>query len=112
MLSENRNPVKSLAWITVLLMAPVFGVVLYIFFGRSLKNTRMITRRNRRKLRKRESFRSIDVAKFPLSTASRQQIKMAKTLTGSIYYPGNKVEIFTDGHSKFDALLAYIENAR
>ena len=51
-LSENRNPVKSLAWITVLLMVPVFGVVLYIFFGRSLKNTRMITRRNRRKLRK------------------------------------------------------------
>ena len=111
-LSENRNPVKSLAWITVLLMVPVFGVVLYIFFGRSLKNTRMITRRNRRKLRKRESFRSIDVARLPLSTASKQQIKMAKTITGSIYYPGNKVEIFTDGHSKFDALLEDIANAR
>ncbi|MDE6456998.1 MAG: PLDc N-terminal domain-containing protein, partial [Muribaculum sp.] len=111
-LSENRNPVKSLAWITVLLMVPVFGVVLYIFFGRSLKNTRMITRRNRRKLRKRESFRSVDVTRLPLSTASRQQIKMAKTITGSIYYPGNKVEIFTDGHAKFDALLADIENAR
>lgn len=111
-LSENRNPVKSLAWITVLLMVPVFGVVLYIFFGRSLKNTRMITRRNRRKLRKRESFRSIDVTRLPLSTASRQQIRMAKTITGSIYYPGNKVEIFTDGHSKFDALLADIESAR
>ena len=41
-LSENRNPVKSLAWITVLLTVPVFGFVLYIFFGRSLKNTRMI----------------------------------------------------------------------
>lgn len=110
-LSENRNPVKSLAWITVLLMVPVFGVVLYIFFGRSLKNTRMITRRNRRRLRKRESFRSVDVTRLPLSTASRQQIKMAKTITGSIYYPGNKVEIFTDGHAKFDALLADIENA-
>jgi len=53
-LSENRNPVKSLAWITVLLMVPVLGVIFYIFFGRSLKNTRMITRRNRRRLRKRE----------------------------------------------------------
>lgn len=111
-LSENRNPVKSLAWITVLLMVPVFGVVLYIFFGRSLKNTRMITRRNRRRLRKKESFRSVDVSKLALSTASRQQIKMAKTITGSIYYPGNKVEIFTDGHSKFDALIADMESAK
>lgn len=111
-LSENRNPVKSLAWITVLLMVPVFGVVLYIFFGRSLKNTRMITRRNRRRLRKKESFRSVDVSKLTLSTASRQQIKMAKTITGSIYYPGNKVDIFTDGHSKFDALIADMESAK
>ena len=111
-LSENRNPVKSLAWITVLLMVPVFGVVLYIFFGRSLKNTCMITRRNRRRLRKKESFRSVDVSKLTLSTASRQQIKMAKTITGSIYYPGNKVDIFTDGHSKFDALIADMESAK
>ena len=35
-ISENRNPVRSLAWITVLLMVPVFGIVLYAFFGRSL----------------------------------------------------------------------------
>ena len=27
-LSENRNPVKSLAWITVLLLFPVGGLVL------------------------------------------------------------------------------------
>ncbi|MDE6309710.1 MAG: PLDc N-terminal domain-containing protein, partial [Muribaculaceae bacterium] len=26
--SENRNPVKSLAWITVLLLLPVVGIVL------------------------------------------------------------------------------------
>ncbi len=32
-LSENRNPVKSLAWVTVLLLLPVVGLVLYMFFG-------------------------------------------------------------------------------
>ena len=31
--SENRNPVKSLAWVTVLLVVPVVGLVLYIVFG-------------------------------------------------------------------------------
>ncbi len=111
-LSENRNPVKSLAWITVLLMVPVFGVVLYIFFGRSMKNTRMITRRNRRRLRKKESFRGVDIKKLDLSTSSRQQIRMARTLTGALYYPGNKVDIFTDGLAKFDSLLGDIARAR
>ena len=31
-LSENRNPVKSLGWVTVLLLFPVGGLILYIFF--------------------------------------------------------------------------------
>ena len=42
--SENCNPVKSLAWVTVLILLPLVGVVLYLFFGRSIKNTRMISR--------------------------------------------------------------------
>ena len=41
-LSENRNPVKSLAWVTILLLLPLVGLALYLFFGRSIKNTRMI----------------------------------------------------------------------
>ncbi|MDE5805094.1 MAG: PLDc N-terminal domain-containing protein, partial [Paramuribaculum sp.] len=49
-LSENRNPLKSLAWITVLLLFPAGGIILYIFFGRSIKNKRMISRRNRKRL--------------------------------------------------------------
>ena len=53
-LSENRNPVKSLGWVTVLLLLPVVGLILYIFFGRSIKNTRMVSRRTRRKLRRGE----------------------------------------------------------
>lgn len=110
-LSENRNPVKSLAWITVLLMVPVFGVVLYLFFGRSLKNKRMITRRNRRRLRKKESFRGIDTKKLPFSRSSILQIKMANTINGAIYYPGNRVEIFTTGKEKFDNLLYDLSHA-
>lgn len=32
-LSENRNPVKSLAWVTVLLLLPVVGLILYLFLA-------------------------------------------------------------------------------
>ena len=38
-LSENRNPVKSLAWVTVLFLLPIAGIILYLFFGRSIKTS-------------------------------------------------------------------------
>ena len=54
-LSENRNPLKSLAWVCVLIMFPIGGLILYIFFGRSIKNTRMISRRKKRRLIRNEA---------------------------------------------------------
>lgn len=111
-LSENRSPVKSLAWVTVLLLLPVAGIILYLVFGRSIKNTRMISRRNRRRLRKKESFRKVKLDRLGLSDASVQQIRLARTLAGAIYYPGNEVALFVDGGEKFKSLLADIASAR
>jgi cardiolipin synthase len=31
-LSENRNPVKSMAWVLVLLLLPVVGLAIYLIF--------------------------------------------------------------------------------
>ena len=50
-ISENRNPVKSLAWVTVLMLLPILGLFLYLFFGRSLKSVVIISRKNRLRLR-------------------------------------------------------------
>lgn len=102
-LSENRNPVKSLAWVTVLLLLPVVGIVLYIFFGRSIKNKRMISRRNRRRLKKGEHARPVDLSELPLSFNSLQLIRLARSLTGTIYYPDNDIEVYTDGAAMFEA---------
>ncbi|MDE6098870.1 MAG: cardiolipin synthase [Muribaculaceae bacterium] len=110
--SENRNPLKSLAWVTVLLLLPVVGIVLYIFFGRSFKNTRMISRRNRRKLKSRQRIPNTDIKSLDLTQASRQQIALGRSLTGAHYFPDNKVEIFTDGRSKFESLINDLRKAR
>lgn len=111
-ISENRNPVKSLAWVTVLLLLPVFGIVLYIFFGRNIKNERMISRRIRRRLRRKENKSSYSPARLNLSLASSQQIMLGKSLTGAQFHGENTVEIFTSGADKFDALEEDLRNAR
>ncbi|MDE5629759.1 MAG: cardiolipin synthase [Muribaculaceae bacterium] len=111
-LSENRNPVKSLAWVTVLLLLPIVGIILYLFFGRSIKNTRMISRRNRRKLRRKERKASGTPESMGLSEESVQQIKLGKSLTGAPFYTGNTVEVFTNGTDKFAALERDLASAK
>lgn len=111
-LSENRNPVKSLAWVTVLLVVPAFGLILYIFFGRSIKNKHRISRRNRRKLRKFESMSLPHSDRVAISAESQQQVKLARSLTGANFYPGNDAKIFTSGREKFDALIDDLNKAQ
>lgn len=111
-ISENRNPVKSLAWVTVLLVVPFFGIVLYILFGRSIKNKRFITKRNRRKLKRHESAKAFNPASHKLTEGSAQQIKLGQSLMSSPYYSGNSVELFNNGSDKFKALIKDIRQSR
>lgn len=42
---KNRDSVKTLAWVLVLLFLPVLGVLLYFFFGRDRRKEKFIGRR-------------------------------------------------------------------
>ena len=42
---ENRNPVKTMAWILVLFFLPLVGLVFYFFFGRSTRRERLISKK-------------------------------------------------------------------
>ena len=111
-ISENRNPVKSLAWITVLLVVPVVGLGLYILFGRSLKNKRFISKRNRRRLKRYEHATNFVASRSGLSAESIQQIKLGHSLVNSPCYSNNEATIMESGKEKFDVLLDDIRNAQ
>lgn len=111
-LSENRNPLKSLAWVTVLLLFPIGGIILYIFFGRSIKNKRMISRRNKRKLRESSLLEVADDPPSNLRPHMRQQVELGRSLCDASYSEGNLITFFNSGKEKFDALLSDIDAAR
>lgn len=111
-ISENRNPVRSLAWITVLLMVPVFGIVLYAFFGRSLKSKIMLKQRLRRLGAQEMSAIEVKNANVEPLASTLQIIHLAENMCRSYYSKGNKVEIFTDGATKFDVLKRDLMQAR
>lgn len=41
---ENRNPIKTVSWVSVLVLLPALGLVLYFFFGRSGRRRRLLSR--------------------------------------------------------------------
>lgn len=111
-LSENRNPVKSLAWITVLLVVPALGLILYFLFGRSIKNKRFISRRNRRRLKKHEKAKAFNAEASGLSVENAQQVKLGQSLMSAPYYGENSAEIFNNGKEKFARLFDDLRKAR
>lgn len=104
--SENRNPVRSLAWVTVLILLPVIGILIYLFFGRSLKSVIMISRNNRMKLSGQASLDNSDHTTQNLSESSKQIINLVNSIGEPHFLPGNKVDIFTEGEAKFKQLKA------
>ena len=111
-LSENRNPIRSIAWVIALLFLPVVGLVFYLFFGRSLKGQHMISRHNKRKIMSSYHPHQVDLDTQPLSDEERNLIKLAYNLSTAFYTINNEVEIFTIGRDKFEALKRDLRNAR
>ncbi|MCM1076780.1 MAG: cardiolipin synthase [Bacteroides sp.] len=111
-ISENRNPLKALGWVTALLLFPVGGVILYFVFGRSIRNVRMISRRNRRKLLRHEGTQPLPKLDRQLSAENRQRIRLAYNIGGANLYTGNEVRIFNDGESHFDELFEDLRRAK
>ena len=111
-LKENRTPVRSLAWISVLFFIPFFGLIFYLFFGRSIKNKALISKRLKKRFAHKAPIRQADISKLSLSEESRQQIRLGHALSGATYFPGNKVDIFTSGEKMFSALCRDIEEAK
>lgn len=103
-LSENRNPIRSLAWVLALIFLPVVGLIFYMFFGRSLRNLHMISRHNKRRLLERNKRVNVDLNKVCLPEESRQIIKLAYALARTPYTQNNQITVFTRGADKFDAL--------
>lgn len=111
-LSENRNPLKALGWVMALLLFPGGGALLYFVFGRSMRNVKMISRRNRRRLLNSESHRPLPKLNRELSPENRQRIILGYSVAEALVYSSNSVDIFNDGGKMFDALFADIRRAR
>lgn len=111
-ISENKNPIRAVSWTLALLFLPVIGLIFYFFFGRSLKGKSMVSRKLRRKLLEKSRPKQHSFDGSGLDPSQIHMVKLAHNLCHAHLDRNNKVEIFTDGKSKFDALKNDILNAK
>ncbi|NDV47563.1 cardiolipin synthase [Paludibacter sp. 221] len=113
-LLENRNPVKSLSWILVLILLPGLGLIFYIALGQNYRKKKFVDKKTIQHLTDRP-VASFDISKLDTSLMDNNQLNLINMLyrnSGAVGYAFNKVEILSDGVSTFDSFFEAIENAK
>lgn len=110
-ITDNRNPLKTLPWIILLLLVPGFGLILYFFFGQDLSKRRIISRRTRKRI-----TMQLETSDHPGSPdIPPRYLPLVRLLDATVHaipLYGSRITPYTDGASKMEALLAAIGHAR
>ncbi|GKV66529.1 MULTISPECIES: cardiolipin synthase [unclassified Sporosarcina] len=115
---ERRDVGNTWAWIMVLVFLPIAGFFIYLFLGRNLKqkNFYKLTAEEKEAIeteadRQLETLDNEQLAQSPLMHKHKELIRMNLMSSHALLSDDNAIRIFTDGHEKFDALLADIKSA-
>ncbi len=120
--TDDRDPSTVLAWMFVVLLFPVLGLVAYFFIGR---NYRRDSKKRRAILARTRELRDVSLARAEeadegftaaavattAGTAAHRVQSTARREDGSAVLPADTVEIYTAGSQKFPRLLEEMATA-
>ena len=110
--SENRNPVKTLAWLLVLLLLPVAGLIIYYFFGEDHRKKRLISRKMHKKLNRKSLSRNDGQEGHTPPPEYNRIVHLLNRLNDSPLYGGNNVEFYSLAENMIASLFSEIKKAK
>ena len=111
-LLDNRNPVKTMAWVLVLVFLPVVGLAFYFFFGRNTRKERLISKKGFSRLSKRPMAEYQAQEALGDFTGRNQLIPFFHRVSNALPFDGNDVQVFTGGYSMYQELFRRIAKAK
>jgi cardiolipin synthase len=116
---ENRNPVKTISWVLVLILLPVIGFIFFIFFGQNLRKEKIIARKG---LRNHENLSRLAHAQItqitegekfssPKIEEKRNLISLLLNNSNAVVTIGNQIDILNNGIPTFEAIFAELKKA-
>ena len=113
-LLENRNPVKSISWLLVLVFLPFLGLFLYLLFGQDYRKRKMISRKSIKRIAMRPcasiDIRTLDTSHIDIDFL--KLIQMLKTNGEADAYAHNKIDVYAEGENIFESIFEAIRNAK
>lgn len=117
---ENRSPVRTLAWIGVLVFVPFIGLLFYLYFGVNYRKVKMFSRKGlgdmkwlqymsedqKQRIKKTEFIQKEDLEEV------RKLMTLLLNNSKALLTRCNKVEILNSGSETFPAIFKALGEAR
>jgi len=117
---ENRNPVRTLAWIGVLVFVPFIGLLFYLYFGVNYRKVKMFSMKGlgdmkwlqymsedqKQRIKKTELIKKEDMEEV------RKLMTLLLNNSKALLTRYNKVEILNNGSETFPAIFSALSKAR
>ncbi|MFD1927690.1 cardiolipin synthase [Sporosarcina siberiensis] len=117
---ERRDATSTWSWLLVLFFIPVFGFIIYLLFGRRLRQKHLFRWEGRSRIGINQlidyQIEAIenDTLDFQLDDTEhyKDMIYLHLRNNHAVLTQDNDVQIFNDGKAKFDALIDDLESAK
>lgn len=117
LLHEGRDPVKALSWIAVIILLPVMGLILFIFFGQNYRKQKIFNRKEIKDLKQFDNMsykqlREFDDFSHPEVVANRGIITLLLNNNKALLTTTNRLTVLNDGDETFTSLIEALKSAQ
>lgn len=112
LIAENRHPVRTLAWMLILVFLPIVGLVLFFFFGRETKKMRQISNEDLKGLKYNTLHHYSEHVQQHVPSGARDLANLLYTTNTAIPLTGNDIKVYTDFDMMFADLLESLRSAK
>ena len=111
-IAGNRNPLKAIPWVLLLIFAPGVSLVFYFFFGQDLRRKRFISRRTYKRIMVYSLPTHVRRSGAPIPEAYQPIATMLGNVAHATPFHGSRISFYGNGAAKMEALLEEIGKAR
>ncbi len=111
-IAENRNPLKTIPWVVVLLLVPGLGLIFYFCFGQDNRKQRIIARKAYKRISKHPHTKKMKADSCSLDSPYKELATLLNRTKDAPLLYGSQFKIYTQGKEKFKDLFEDIRNAK
>ena len=108
---DNRNPVRAMSWVVVLLFLPIVGLALYFFFGRNTRRERLISRKAISRISRKSLQAYVRQEAFNPPPQYASLVNLFRSLNKALPFDGNGITYYADGYAMLRSLMGAIARA-